>query len=143
MRQKEERKYGKWQKDCGMKQLTEKKNKWINPNIAPLAGMAGVKKAKGLESVNITRKYKNIAIETAWVLWKVRNERAISKKEMKKEQVKERWKKTMKRMIEEIGRINQKDSKRQKEEGKGNFLKAWAMTNLVMKRKEKRIKVKE
>ena len=96
--------------------------------------MASVQNAKGMESVNI-------AMETAWMLQKVRNERVIGKKEIRKEQVKERWKMAMKKMIEEeTGRIHQKELEKQKER---DCLKVWGTTDLVIQRRNKRIKVKE
>ena len=73
------------------------KNKWMNPNAMLLAGIAGVKVLKKVGDKNATKKYKDIAAETAWLLWKIRNERTIGGKAIKKEEVKKRWMKAMKK----------------------------------------------
>ena len=78
------------------------------------------------------------------MLWKIRNERTIGEKATTKEQVKERWKKMMIKMIEEeLGRINKKNTEKKRKEGRGDFLKEWGMTSLMVRKKDERRKIKD
>ena len=89
------------------------------PNAMLLAGIAGVKVIKRIGDKNATKKYKDIAVETAWLLWKIRNERIIGERVIKKEEVKERWKNAMKNMIEEeLGRTKEKGTKEKRKRNK-------------------------
>ena len=115
------------------------KNKWKNPNAMLLAGIARVKVIKRIGDKNATKKYKDIAVETAWLLWKIRNERLIGEKVIKKEQVKERW-----NMIEEeLGRTKEKETKEKREKETKEILKRWEAKGLVVKKKEERIKTQK
>ena len=120
------------------------KNKWMNPNAMLLAGIAGVKLLTKIGDKNATKKYKDIAAETAWLLWKIRNERTIGGKTIKKEEVKKRWMKAMKNMIEdELGRTKEKETKEKREKDTKEFLKRWETKGLVIKKKEDRIKIQK
>ena len=65
--------------------MKRNKNKWIHLNAMLLAEIAGVKVIKGIGDKNATKKCKDIAVAIAWLLWKIRNERIIGEKVIKKE----------------------------------------------------------
>jgi len=58
---------------------------WIVPSTALLRGIGSAKKDA------TTSKYKMILTETAWILWKARNERTIGEKEIEAITLRTRW----------------------------------------------------
>ena len=76
------------------------KNKWVFPNTMLIRGLGGIKKAGVFESKEIMEKYIKMVLETVWVLWKMRNEAVIGEKKAGREQMKERWKKEINKLVE-------------------------------------------
>ena len=71
----------------------DKRLSWIAPSEALLRGLSSVKlkTTEGKYNKQATERYKLIVSETAWLLWKCRNERVICQKEIQPSQIRGSW----------------------------------------------------
>ena len=93
----------------------------------------------------LMQKYVKIVLETAWLLWKARNERVIGEREIKKEQLKRRWVEEINKLIEQMYTQAMKikdDQKRTK--AIKRFREQWIENGFAAEIKDKgRLKLKE
>ena len=91
------------------------------------------------------QKYVKIVLETAWLLWKARNERVIGEREIKKEQLKRRWVEEINKLIEQTytqAKKTKDDQKRTK--ANKRFKEQWIENGFAAEIKNKgRLKLKE
>ena len=84
-------------------------------------------------------------LETAWLLWKTRNERVIGEREIKKEQLKCRWIEEINKLIEQTytQAIKTKDDQKRTKAIK-RFKEQWTENSLAAEINNKgRLKLKE
>ena len=121
------------------------KNQWTAPSEQIIRGLGGIKKTKRTLSTALTQKYIKIVLETAWLLWKARNERVIGEREIKKEQLKRRWVEEINKLIEQMytQAIKTKDDQKRKKAIK-RFKEQWTENSLAAEINNKgRLKLKE
>ena len=101
-------------------------DKWIIPNEALIRGLAGLKKTKTFSCATKMRKYAIIVLETAWLLWKARNEVVIAERQITKNEINRRWTQVMKDKIESHHfRITTKKNVQKKRTELTKFKKMW------------------
>ena len=110
-----------------------------------IRGFRGIKKTQRTLSTALTQKYIKIVLEMAWLLWKVRNERVIGEREIKKEQLKHRWIEEMNKLIDQTytQAVKIKDDQKRTIAIK-RFRKQWIESSFAAEIKDKgRLKLKE
>ena len=88
-----------------------------------MRGLSSLKlrNTNGKYNKQATERYKLILSETAWLLWKCRNERVICQKKIQPSQIKGRWVAKMNNRI----KIEYKKILKSKEEDKSNSIKSF------------------
>ena len=96
---------------------------WTVPSEALLRGLSSLKlrNTNGKYNKQATERYELIVSETAWLLWKCRNERVICQKEIQPSQIKGRWVAEMNSRI----KIEYVKILKSKEEDKTNSIKSF------------------
>ena len=100
---------------------------------------------KRTPSPALTQKHIKIMLETAWLLWKVRNERVIGEKEIKNKQLKSRWVEEINKLIDQtyIQAVKIKDNQKRNKAIK-RFREQWTESSFAAEIKDKgKLKLKE
>ena len=120
------RKYNLWERAEKLWTASTINDKWITPNKALIRGLAGIRKTKAFSCMTKMRKYANIVLETAWLLWKARNEVVIAERQITKNEMNGRWTQVIKDKIEsDYFKITMKKNTQKKKTELTKFKKMW------------------
>ena len=114
------------------------------PSKALLRGLSSLKlrNTNGKYNKQPTERYKLIVSETAWLLWKCRNERVISQNEIQPSQIKGRWIAGMNNRIK-IEYVNILKSKEDKTNSINSFNERWLENGAITELENGKLTMKQ